>query len=88
MPLFARTLSLCWPCRPWMHCPRFGLIRFGLGQGLAGGGAGRVEPMSGLIRIAAPVMGIVDEVLAEANETVFAGQPLIKLARSGGPRAT
>jgi HlyD family secretion protein len=40
---------------------------------------GRVEPMSGLIRIVAPVVGIVDKVLVKANETVFAGQPLIQL---------
>ena len=35
--------------------------------------------MSGLIRIAAPVVGVVDEVLAKANDKVFAGQPLVRL---------
>lgn len=40
---------------------------------------GRVEPVSGLIRIAAPVVGVVDEVLAKANDKVFAGQPLVRL---------
>ena len=40
---------------------------------------GRVEPVSGLIKIASPVPGVADEVLVKANETVFAGQPLIRL---------
>ena len=40
---------------------------------------GRVEPVSGLIRIAAPVVGVVDEVLSKANDKVFAGQPLVRL---------
>ncbi|MDE2378305.1 efflux RND transporter periplasmic adaptor subunit [Bradyrhizobium sp.] len=40
---------------------------------------GRVEPVSGLIKIAGPVAGVVDAVLVKANETVFAGQPLIRL---------
>jgi HlyD family secretion protein len=40
---------------------------------------GRVEPMSGLIRIAPPVMGVVGEVLVGAGDTVFAGEPLIRL---------
>jgi HlyD family secretion protein len=40
---------------------------------------GRVEPMSGLIRIAAPVMGIIGEVLVGAGDTVFAGEPLLRL---------
>jgi len=40
---------------------------------------GRVEPLSGLIRIAAPVMGVISEVLVKANDTVFAGEPLIRL---------
>lgn len=40
---------------------------------------GRVEPVSGLIKMAAPVPGVVDEVLAKANDKVFAGQPLIRL---------
>jgi HlyD family secretion protein len=40
---------------------------------------GRVEPVSGEIRIVAPVVGVVGEVLVEANDTVFAGEPLIRL---------
>jgi HlyD family secretion protein len=40
---------------------------------------GRVEPVSGLTRMTAPVVGVVDEVLARANDKVFAGQPLIRL---------
>jgi HlyD family secretion protein len=40
---------------------------------------GRVEPVSGLIKVAGPVAGVVDAVLVKANETVFAGQPLIRL---------
>jgi len=40
---------------------------------------GRVEPISGLIRIAGPVGSVVDQVLVKANETVFAGQPLVRL---------
>lgn len=40
---------------------------------------GRVEPASGLIKMAAPVAGVIDEVLAKANDKVFAGQPLIRL---------
>ena len=35
--------------------------------------------LSGLIKIAGPVAGVVDSVLVKANETVFAGQPLIRL---------
>ena len=40
---------------------------------------GRVEPVSGLIRMTAPVPGVIDEVLAKANDKVFAGEPLIRL---------
>ncbi|MEZ5821013.1 MAG: HlyD family secretion protein [Bradyrhizobium sp.] len=40
---------------------------------------GRVEPVSGLIRLAAPVAGVVDEALVKANDRVFAGQPLLRL---------
>ncbi len=40
---------------------------------------GRVEPVSGLIKLAGPVVGVVDQVLIKANETAFAGQPLIRL---------
>jgi HlyD family secretion protein len=41
---------------------------------------GRVEPVSGEIKIAAPVAGVIGEVFAKANTTVFAGEPLIRLA--------
>lgn len=40
---------------------------------------GRVEPASGEIRIAAPVVGRVDEVLVKVGDAVFAGEPLIRL---------
>ena len=40
---------------------------------------GRIEPNSGEIKIAAPVIGIIDEVLVKANDKVFAGEPLIRL---------
>jgi HlyD family secretion protein len=41
---------------------------------------GRVEPVSGEIRIMASVAGVIGEVFVKANETVFAGEPLIRLA--------
>jgi len=41
---------------------------------------GRVEPLSGVIRVAVPVMGVIGEVLVKANDTVFAGEPMIRLA--------
>lgn len=40
---------------------------------------GRVEPQSGEIRIAAPVVARVGEVLVSVNDKVFAGEPLIRL---------
>ncbi len=40
---------------------------------------GRVEPLSGVIRVAVPVMGVIGEVLVKANDKVFAGEPLIRL---------
>jgi multidrug efflux pump subunit AcrA (membrane-fusion protein) len=40
---------------------------------------GWIEPASGVIAIVGPVMGVVGEVLVKANETVFAGEPLIRL---------
>lgn len=40
---------------------------------------GRVEPWSGEIRIAAPVIGRVGEVLVKTNDKVFAGELLIRL---------
>jgi HlyD family secretion protein len=41
---------------------------------------GRVEPSSGIIKVAAPVMAVISAVLVKANDTVFAGEPLIHLA--------
>jgi HlyD family secretion protein len=40
---------------------------------------GRVEPLSGVIRVAVPVMGVIGEVLVKANDRVFAGEPLVQL---------
>jgi HlyD family secretion protein len=40
---------------------------------------GRVEPPSGILKIAAPAIGIVTKVLVKVNDTVFAGEPLILL---------
>ena len=40
---------------------------------------GRIEPPSGLIKVAAPGVGIVSKVLVKVNDTVFAGEPLILL---------
>ena len=40
---------------------------------------GRVEPLSGLIRVAPPVMGVIGDVLVGTGDTVFAGEPLIRL---------
>jgi len=40
---------------------------------------GRVEPLSGIIRVAVPVMGVIGEVLVKANDKVFAGEPLVQL---------
>jgi HlyD family secretion protein len=40
---------------------------------------GRVEPPSGMIKVAAPAVGIVTKVLVKVNDTVFAGEPLILL---------
>jgi HlyD family secretion protein len=41
---------------------------------------GRVEPASGEIRIAAPLVGIIGDVLVRSGDKVFAGEPLIRLA--------
>jgi multidrug efflux pump subunit AcrA (membrane-fusion protein) len=41
---------------------------------------GRVEPRSGQIKVATTVIGLVDKVLVKANDTVFAGEPLIRLS--------
>src|SRR5271156_1846567 len=40
---------------------------------------GRVEPWSGEIKIAAPVVGLIGEVLVRVNDKVFAGEPLVRL---------
>jgi HlyD family secretion protein len=40
---------------------------------------GRVEPLSGLIRVAPPVMGVIGDVLVGAGDAVFAGEALIRL---------
>jgi HlyD family secretion protein len=40
---------------------------------------GRVEPPSGIIKVAAPTIGIVSNVLVKVGDTVFAGEPLILL---------
>jgi HlyD family secretion protein len=41
---------------------------------------GRIEPSSGTIKIVAPVIGVIRDVFVKANDTVFAGEPLIRLA--------
>ncbi len=41
---------------------------------------GRVEPISGLTKLGAPTVGLIQEVLVKANDTVFAGQALLRLA--------
>jgi HlyD family secretion protein len=41
---------------------------------------GRIEPLSGEVRIASPVAGVIGEVFVKANGTVFAGEPMIRLA--------
>jgi HlyD family secretion protein len=40
---------------------------------------GRVEPVSGSIKIAAPAMGVIAQVLVKVNDKVSAGEPLIRL---------
>jgi HlyD family secretion protein len=40
---------------------------------------GRVEPLSGVIRVAVPVMGVIGDVLVKAGDAVFAGEPLVSL---------
>jgi len=40
---------------------------------------GRVEPWSGEIKIAAPVVGRIGEVLVKVNDKVFGGEPLMRL---------
>jgi HlyD family secretion protein len=41
--------------------------------------AGRVEPLSGEIKVAVAVTAVIGEVLVNANDTVFAGEPLVRL---------
>jgi HlyD family secretion protein len=40
---------------------------------------GRIEPVSGQIKLNAPVMGVIDKVLVSANDSVSAGEPLVRL---------
>lgn len=40
---------------------------------------GRIEPLSGEIRIATPIPGVVGQVLVKVNDKVFAGEPLVRL---------
>ena len=40
---------------------------------------GRVEPVSGSIKIAAPAMGVIAQVLVKVNDKVSTGEPLIRL---------
>ena len=40
---------------------------------------GRVEPASGTIKVAAPVMGVIAQVIVKVNDQVFAGEPLVRL---------
>jgi HlyD family secretion protein len=40
---------------------------------------GKVEPPSGIIKVAASTIGVVSKVLIKVNDTVFAGEPLILL---------
>jgi HlyD family secretion protein len=40
---------------------------------------GRVEPLSGEIKIVAPLIGVIGEVLVKANDSVFAGEPLVRI---------
>jgi HlyD family secretion protein len=41
---------------------------------------GRIEPVTGEIKIAAPIGGLIGEVLVKAGDKVSAGEPLIRLA--------
>jgi HlyD family secretion protein len=41
---------------------------------------GRIEPVSGEIKIAVPLAGLIKEVLVKAGDKVSAGEPLIRLA--------
>ena len=46
---------------------------------------GRVEPLSGEIKIGSPVMGRVGEVLVKVGDKVFAGEALVQRRRRRGP---
>jgi HlyD family secretion protein len=41
---------------------------------------GRIEPVSGEIKIAAPLVGLIGQVLVKAGDKVSAGEPLVRLA--------
>jgi HlyD family secretion protein len=41
---------------------------------------GRIEPVSGEIKIASPLVGLIGEVLVKAGDKVSAGEPLVRLA--------
>jgi HlyD family secretion protein len=41
---------------------------------------GRIEPVSGEVKIMSSVPGVIGEVFVKANGTVFAGEPMIRLA--------
>jgi HlyD family secretion protein len=41
---------------------------------------GRIEPVSGEVKIVSSVAGVIGEVFVKANGTVFAGEPMIRLA--------
>ena len=40
---------------------------------------GRIEPPSGIIKVAASTIGVVSKVLVKVNDTVFSGEPMILL---------
>ena len=48
-------------------------------KGWAAVAPGRVEPVSGAIKLAAATMGVIDQVRVKANDTVVAGEPLVQL---------
>jgi HlyD family secretion protein len=41
---------------------------------------GRIEPLSGEVKIMSSIPGVIGEVFVKANGTVFAGEPMIRLA--------
>ena len=48
-------------------------------EGWAAVAPGRVEPVSGAIKLSAATMGTIDQVRVKANDTVLAGEPLVQL---------